>query len=69
MQSNQTQDLRAELAEWDAASDQDWLTFEAELLEPGRGLGMGVRGESHAQVRPRYPTMPDSANPGTQETK
>jgi hypothetical protein len=69
MQSNQTQDLTAELAKWEAASDQDWLAFEAELMESGRGLVMRVREKSHVQVRPWYPGMPDSTHSGTQETK
>ena len=33
--SHMKQDLMAELAEWEAASDEDWLAFEAQLTEIG----------------------------------
>lgn len=33
IESHKTQDLMTELAEWEAASDEDWLAFEALLAE------------------------------------
>ncbi len=32
-ESQKTQDLMAELAEWEAASDEDWQAFESLLAE------------------------------------
>jgi hypothetical protein len=62
MQSDRTQDLTDELAEWEAASDEDWLVLEAELMEIDHGLTQCVLKSSHADVRARHLGMPDSTN-------